>query len=1552
VHRGRRIVATLAALAAGPIVLLVPVVTGPVGSFAPVTPQVTRLAIAGIDPAALAASPAPVGAHVHDEAVDDSAHPDPAPVQDGTGTPSTPTSTTSAAAPEAPATDQAGVAERLEPAVVTAPTSTEPFSLVAVDFAEPAPQGTEVQVRVREDGAWSEWTPLAITAEHGPDPGSVEAAGVRHGTEPLLTAPGTDGVQVRIDTPDGSAPQDAAVTLIDPQQVAADELAAPTPVSTAQAAGDPLRPAIITRAQWGADESLRDRAPIYTGPIKAGFVHHTASTSNYTAAQSTAQVRALYAYFTKGLGYSDIAYNFLVDRFGRLYEGRAGGVDKNVLGGHTAGFNSNTFAVSALGNFDTVKPAATDLAKIKDTIARLLAWKLALNHVGAMSTASLVSNSGAGTSTYAPGAIARVPAISGHRDIGSTACPGRYLQPEVPAIREAAYRYQSTQLFAPALSRSVMPYGSTGTVLTARASTPLTWRLEIFSTCQDAPVRVLTGKVASAGVFSLAWDQRAADGSTVLPGSYRAVLSAQSGSAVAYPVSLNLLVTETETSPVGPCAQVRQITDSDPAMASVRAGRLFAPSSTTVVLSPLSSVSVSLLAAPLAAVKKAPNLRTSASALPPVVERDIRARRATAAYVVGTPSQIGDVVIARLRALGVRTVVRLTGAGLPGVADAVATAMNVRGKAVGVRMSAGPDIATAAAAAAAASRRPLLVLTGTTVPATTRATIDRLGIGDIVVAGPASLVSDAVVGQLRARRVVGADDPATSRALVDSLAPSVRSVTLHPVVRTGQRAVVASTGRPVVLVGSALSPTTAWLTARRTVTSVVPVAPESTWGESTRTALRTALGPARTTTTAPRPTATATPKPTATATPKPTATTAPAAAATVVPSSFTFYGAGSGHGVGMSQYGARGMALEGASAAQIVQHFYTGTALTSVRTNRAIRVNLLYKAPAVVLRGEALASGGGRVEVQIAGSTPVVGAVGDLFTVTSTAGKVIVRRVTKGVTSIVGSGASVTVRWSGTRVPGGTGSAASLLNVASSTSGLATAGHRYRYGALVVAPSASSPSTLHAVATLRLHDEYLRGIAEVPSSWPAAALQAQVLAARTYAVAKLDAGVRSECRCHVDDGGGPYYDQTYAGWSKESDAYGSAWVAAVGASATGPTTGQVITSKGKVITAFYYAASGGRTQNSEEVWVAALPYARSVDDRWSLDPSVPWSQWLPRQRTQAQVAVAFGLRNVVRIDLSSRTAGDGVKVARAWSSTGAAASITGEQLRSRLALPSTWVWRAVTQAPGGLAALALAQTKKSTSKVVVLAPSGSAAATAIAANLGARKGWPVLLTSSSRLATAARTELVRRKPATVYVVGTKAQVPDTVVAAVDSVSGTVVRLTGATDADVSVRVSTFLAPAAGSGPWVAPANDPELLAIASAAASVTRRPFLVVPSGTASSAGVTAYVTALAARSTVVGSTGQVGAAVATSVRASGRIAGTDDADTSGRVLASVRGAQAVVATSEAPGRALMAAPGTPVLIMGSALPASTSQALQLGTARLVVTTGVNPAALTLARRA
>ena len=136
-------------------------------------------------------------------------------------------------------------------------------------------------------------------------------------------------------------------------------------------------PPIITRAQWGADESKRNRGPIY--PTRSvGFVHHTVSSSTYSESQAAAQMRNLYAWYTEGLKYSDMAHNFLVDRFGPAApEGRGGGMSRPVVGGHR-GLNNDSFAVSAMGNFDEFNPADPQMSAIKESIAELMAWKLGL----------------------------------------------------------------------------------------------------------------------------------------------------------------------------------------------------------------------------------------------------------------------------------------------------------------------------------------------------------------------------------------------------------------------------------------------------------------------------------------------------------------------------------------------------------------------------------------------------------------------------------------------------------------------------------------------------------------------------------------------------------------------------------------------------------------------------------------------------------------------------------------------------------------------------------------------------------------------------------------------------------------------------------------------------------------------------------------------------------------------------------------------------------------------------------------------------------------------
>ena len=184
-------------------------------------------------------------------------------------------------------------------------------------------------------------------------------------------------------------------------------------------------PKIFSRAQWGADESMRDASSLHYYEVHAGFVHHTVNANNYKARDVPAIMRGIYAYHTQSRGWSDIGYNFLVDRFGRIWEGRYGGVDRPVVGAHTLGYNDDAFAVSAIGNYEEVKPSQA----VIETYGALFAWKLSLHGVNASSTKQYV------TSRY-------FQAINGHRDAASTACPGKYLYARIPDIRKLAAQAQ------------------------------------------------------------------------------------------------------------------------------------------------------------------------------------------------------------------------------------------------------------------------------------------------------------------------------------------------------------------------------------------------------------------------------------------------------------------------------------------------------------------------------------------------------------------------------------------------------------------------------------------------------------------------------------------------------------------------------------------------------------------------------------------------------------------------------------------------------------------------------------------------------------------------------------------------------------------------------------------------------------------------------------------------------------------------------------------------------------------------------------------------------
>ena len=277
------------------------------------------------------------------------------------------------------------------PAVLTSKRATARFTVAGVSWSRTSAvlaKDVSVKVRVKEDVGWTAWEPLAMP-DDGPDSTTPEAAHARVGTTPLVTN-GATGIQVRVDTTTGLVPADLKVSTIDPGTSPADNNLTQTATADSASAAT-VQPAIITRAQWGADEKLR-RGTTYNSSVKAITIHHTAGTNDYTPEGAAAQVRGIYAYDTMGLGWDDIAYNFLVDKWGRVYEGRAGSITKAVRGAHAMGFNVDTMGISAMGNYDTAAAPAV----MVEAMGKVAGWKLSQYGADPLGKVVLTSQVGSG----------------------------------------------------------------------------------------------------------------------------------------------------------------------------------------------------------------------------------------------------------------------------------------------------------------------------------------------------------------------------------------------------------------------------------------------------------------------------------------------------------------------------------------------------------------------------------------------------------------------------------------------------------------------------------------------------------------------------------------------------------------------------------------------------------------------------------------------------------------------------------------------------------------------------------------------------------------------------------------------------------------------------------------------------------------------------------------------------------------------------------------------------------------------------------------------------
>ncbi|WP_330233894.1 N-acetylmuramoyl-L-alanine amidase [Nocardia sp. NBC_00508] len=192
-------------------------------------------------------------------------------------------------------------------------------------------------------------------------------------------------------------------------------------------------PSVITRAQWGADESIRCEEPTYDEGLGGVTVHHTAGLNDYSKSESAGIVRAIYTYHAQTLGWCDIGYNALVDKYGQVFEGRFGGLDRPVQGAHAGGFNENTSGVALLGNYESTPP--TDEAI--NAIGAFVGWRSKVAGLDPKGYTTMYSE-GTSFTPYAKGEAVRLPIVFGHRDVGNTSCPGDAAYASMDRIRDIA----------------------------------------------------------------------------------------------------------------------------------------------------------------------------------------------------------------------------------------------------------------------------------------------------------------------------------------------------------------------------------------------------------------------------------------------------------------------------------------------------------------------------------------------------------------------------------------------------------------------------------------------------------------------------------------------------------------------------------------------------------------------------------------------------------------------------------------------------------------------------------------------------------------------------------------------------------------------------------------------------------------------------------------------------------------------------------------------------------------------------------------------------------
>jgi N-acetylmuramoyl-L-alanine amidase/FlgD Ig-like domain len=357
-------------------------------------------------------------------------------------------------------------------AAAVAPTR---FDLVAFHWQGPG----RVLFRTRSQvGRWSGWRQADPEGEDLPDPGSAESRG----------RPGW-----QLGNPYWVGPSDRIAYRLagDVRRLRAWYVWSQVGHSSLRRVSMAGSPQIVPRSEWRANEAIKRAPPRYARSVALAIVHHTAGTNAYGPDISAAIVRGIEIYHVRGNHWNDIGYNFLVDRFGQVFEGRAGGIDRNVIGAQAQGFNSGSVGVALIGNYQSASvPTASERA-----LAALLAWRLDVAHVDPLGTVTWISG---GNPKFKRGTPVTLRAISGHRDTGFTSCPGTRLYAKLPDLRHQVASIGLPKLYAPTVK------GSLGGPITfgARLSQTGSWTV----TVRDANGVVVARATGRGATIAWTWN--------------------------------------------------------------------------------------------------------------------------------------------------------------------------------------------------------------------------------------------------------------------------------------------------------------------------------------------------------------------------------------------------------------------------------------------------------------------------------------------------------------------------------------------------------------------------------------------------------------------------------------------------------------------------------------------------------------------------------------------------------------------------------------------------------------------------------------------------------------------------------------------------------------------------------------------------------------------------------------------------------------------------------------------------------------------------------------